>query len=425
MEDELFTSWYGGRNPIGGIEIETERLAVIHANAFNEPAFKRLKYLALRVHFGPLKIHDDALQGLDIFLSLEMRVKGLKKLPTALFVPIAMSIRLIKFENWPNKVNLNEMFDTDIYRQLRTLQIRNVQLPQTRFRTLDATNFTSFRRLQHLELFNCGIEVIAERTFDIVGVTLLTIILDRNWIQFIDGAMFRIFYETKQPYLLSIERNRVEIECTCRLIELDVMQCPFRRIDRLCIDCVVTDSFVAAACGLYRILDYTKFHIDFNRTFIKRIINVHMTHQQGSILIKTNFTSRIRMLLIDFDAMSGGGGGGTCAHRTVPANFKCLHMNKSIERLELHGIDGIRDAKLISITVIPMLYDFSAHPLHSMTLRRTDTIVWIDVSTLGWTALVTCFLSSVVGFIGILGMIRLAKCIASGPIQHEYDVYSY
>lgn len=382
----LTTNWYTGKYSLNWITIYTKHIAAIHANAFNGPAFRDLTHLAVHVSHGSLNIRPGAFICSSVMLSIEFRIREVQNLPAGIFDPVAISIWSIIFEPWPNDVNLNDMFANEAYRMLKVLFIYDVQLPQTKFYRLAAANFSAFRRLQLLELVNCGIEVIETDTFTAIGQTLSWIKLEGNWLKAIAIDMFRPFFETKIWGTFSLLHNRIPLPCTCQLIEMDVMQCPFRHTTDLCLECWARHGFSATACGIYREVAFQKLCVKFDiEPIFMRIVDVRMTLENHSMWIGTNFTSGIRLLIVNLGAMYAN---GKCNARVTNANFKCLLVNKSESYLGLRQLSEFRDAEYISITAIPILHGFGAKPLHSWTLRQAFATnhwlcdYWILIATI-------------------------------------------
>lgn len=135
-------------------------------------------------------------------------------------------------------------------------------------------------------------------------------------------------------------------------------------------------------------------------------------------MIQTNFTSKFRMIFINFDTMHD-----KCIDRQLANNFKCLIVNKSVDNIRLHTIEEIQHAEYVSITAIPSLYNFGACPFHTILLRRPkDLLIVIDLMALSLMAFITCILTGVVGFIGILAVARLKLLTNSNEQTTESNV---
>lgn len=404
-DGQMANAWYTGRLSINFLTIRTDRLHTIQSNAFDDLAFHTLTYLMLLIHGGMLTICDGALDGTKFLTWFHVDVPVVSTIPLGLFDEQATLMWAIKYTAWPNHINLNGMFAGQIYRSLKWLQIQNVRLPQTRFRYLHMSNFTAFRRLQFLIMTNCGIEVIDEHAFSYIGRSLEVINLNDNWIKMFNVQMFRTAFETKQSLLLTIDSSRARIQCTCDLLEMLVMQCPHS--DDWCTVCDRSDGFQDASCGVYRMVQIAKYDNRSANDAFMRVVSIRMAYDGVSVAIHTNFTSGIRVLLVNGDAMLANA--GECTERVTKMNFKCFRMGKNIRRLELGSIDEIRYAKMVSITVIPILYQFAARPMHSMTVRQSiERPIWIDELELVILCIISCILSASVGFVATIGAARIA-----------------
>lgn len=413
------SNWYNGYYSLNWLEISTDRLHSIHANAFAGQAFHYLTVLDLYIANGDVNIHSNAFEGLRHLVSIFFDAQTLHRLPIGLFDPLATKMWILSFDIWPNSINLNEMFAREAFRMMKSLDISNVELPQTYFRVLSAANFTAFRRLQELHLLNCGIEVIHERTFDKIAHTLVNVYLKSNWIKTINLAMFRHIFEKKHLAWLKIGNNRERWLCTCDLLEVTALVCPLMtKPTKMCVNCTLTDKFLRGDCGIRHNLESTSFCVEFKQKIYIRIIRVQITYATiHSIAIKTNFSSGIRLILANFDTMQHK----KCAHRAADAHYKCLQITKATDRMALDAVHEIRDAELISITVIPILYRFGAKPVHSMTVRRArHDATPIDAWQLLGAAWMACILSSIVGFAGAISAAHLAHYLKyNQPMQMD------
>lgn len=293
--------WYNGNRFVVWLELIANQLPVIHANAFNSNSFRHLMNMSLIIDGdGLVIIHNGALTGLQNIRIFEFYAKRMI-LPSGVFDQIVATMRVIKIFAWPNDVNLNEMFDNMKYRLLISLCIEEVTQPQLNFRLLANANFTSIRRLESLYLIACGIEVIDLHAFDTIGNTLQDINLSLNRIKTVNIEMFRMIFETKLHASLLIDRNLDPMMCTCHAFDLDIIvkypssaytSCePIRLIDM-------------TACTATHDVNISQLCIHFDARSWMDIIDIRMIYMKNnSISIRTNFSSRFRMLLINSNGM--------------------------------------------------------------------------------------------------------------------------
>lgn len=393
-DDQMVSKWYDGRHKLHSFRIVTRRLTAIHTNAFSGFAFNLLHSLEIRAESGLLKIYD------GIFFPMESleewQFHGIVvQIPLGLFDAFANTMYCIQFDGWPSETRLGEMFANEIYRQLQILSIVNVRWPQTELRHLVAADFSSFRSLAQLHLINCGIEVIDENAFDAIGHTLVEIDLEGNNIQFISVEMFRVFFESSHWDLFCIGESMLKVQCTCELLELDVLQCPFRVSSDLCVDCDSRD-FVPMNCKRYTEIDVAKFRTPQDVDTYLRIITLRMAFHGDSLHIHTNFSSKVRVLFVnmdDFDHMDGG----KCHARAAQSNYRCLSFRKFTNPINLMAIGGLRHAELVSITAIPFLYHNGAKPLHLIMARRDIASEHLRSMECIFIAFFACFLGLLVG----------------------------
>lgn len=368
-DDVMDKNWYNGKQKIMWLKITAKRLQSIRRNAFNNSAFEELELLGLDVKSGKLKIHDGALNGLDSLHSIVCESQSIQSLPAGLFNPIIPTAACIIFDPWPENINLDEMFAKNLYRAMRVLVIENVRMPQTKFHYLAASNFTSMRHLTHLQLVNCGVEVIAPHAFDDIGHTLNRIILLQNWIKTISVDTFRIVFETKARALVLFGQERDHLLCTCELVEVDVMHEPLTSSGvevLLRFACKASRQFTIAACNVLQMIDIAKLCIKCDSSQQVRTIDVEMTYYEGDVFIHTQFSGKLRVILTKIDATFSQ----VCSERVANANHRCLNLDRSIGQLNLNEIKASGEEELISITAIPILVEFGARPMHMMTVRR-------------------------------------------------------
>lgn len=392
-DGQIRCHWYRGACTFTDLVIHTDYLTAIHANAFNEPAFENLRALEISAKRSSVIIHGDALNGtFGPFFSFAFNARRVR-LPNALFNLNSMKFRFIIFDVWSNGNNLNEMFTGETFGGLVRLEISNVDLPQDTFRYLHASNFTPFRHLQRLDLINCGIEVIDSHAFDVVGRTLKWLHLDRNWIKVFNVETFRILFETKNWVDLTIDHNREQPICSCRLFEFDLIVYPFDGNDTVFTECKSLNDFMPESCGIERIIDSSKYCIVPTKNETFRTPNIRITYRDDSIRIKTNFSEKIRMLFTQLSNLNRQ----KCNRIAPNTKIICLNINKSIEYIKLNEIYEIDDAEILSVTAIPILFHFGARPIHSIMVRREAIID--DWPCFGYVGLIVGTTGLIFGFV--------------------------
>lgn len=368
INNTMTKNWYNGRFDLYGLSIRTEQLDTIHASAFDQPAFHSLWYLFIRIERGAVYICDKAFQGIEKLQTIHFDARLVDNLPRGLFNPFAGTICRISFLAWPNNMNLNEMFAGGPNRLLKLLDIRHVRMPQTLFQLLAADNFTSFRRLTELVLYNCGIEVIEEHAFYAIGRTLTYIHLGANRLKHFNIAMFRSIFETKRLATFEVYNFKFYLYCTCALVELDVMLCPLRKKrGKMCLECMASDEkFRASNCGVLHELKIAGFCVSLTAKRIVRTIYVRMAYADQTISVDTNFSSIFRMIAVDLHAMEQH----RCTARVSKRNFKCVKADRPMDRLDLIELSDAGRAELMLIAAIPILHAFGARPVHVVTVRQ-------------------------------------------------------
>lgn len=392
---EMTGHWYNGVHPLYKIMLHMNKFYTIYADAFAGSAFRQLQVLEMCMVYSSIRIHAGAFDGLVALKKISLTAKFIELLPDGLFGAMAATINYINFWSWPKSINLNAVFANGTFSMLKTLDIRYVDEPQKNFRLLAASNFTAIPYLNELKFLDCGIEVITDQTFDVVGRTLLKISLAENRIKFLDVRMFRTFFETKSVPELKIIDNQIDMGCSCRLAAFDVMICPFQTIsDLMCTECK-PQNFDVVACGIYNTIDTRKLCINRNHFTTMRIIKVRLGHADGSIVIETNFTGKYRVIFINLDAPRAN----NCTGRMNAANFGCVIIDRLINRLDLQAIDAIRDARLVSITAVPFLVGFGVNPLLTVTVHRQLTAESETLDAWVWIMAMTIVLGIVIGFL--------------------------
>lgn len=415
---EIAPQWYVGDSYIHLLSIKTQRLDAIHSNAFNENAFSKMQVLQLHIVQGSVQIYEGAYRGCAALSSIHFYSLAVESLPPGHFHPFAETIELIAYEIWPNTINLDQMFDGKVYSRVSSLTITLVEWPRTIFRTLAASNFTAFRNLAELVLMNCGIEVIQPDTFYVIGKTLEIVDLDGNAIKIVVLDMFRTMFETKKWPTVELPLNRHHILCSCRFLEMDIMQCPIQdKLDTICYQCKALDGFDEDACGLERSAKLSRFCVKTKLDYWMRYVRIRMAHQNEGIAFATKFSSWYRVIAINLTAMMAA----NCSDRTVASNFKCFMLNESVEQLTLSDLGELRHAEFMSITAIPLFRFFAARPMHSITIRRqaviADTAVHEEQS---WQRFVIFLIVGVFSVpIGVGAGISVAMAIRCGANDDE------
>lgn len=362
--DEMTEKWYNGHHYIRLLTVHTYYLNAIHENAFISAKLQMLMQLRIYIDHGFVIVHNGAYNGLHYINNIFFYAQHVSSFGNQLFSPTSAFITGLEMYRWPNNVNLDEIFAGQAFRRLQHLTIEKVAPPQMKFRVLAASNFTAFYRLRVLQLVNCGIETIEEHTFHSIGETLALLRLDRNPIKSLNLDTFRAILETK-IWIASIGiAYTTTLGCTDDAIELNLVQYPALNEDGF-IHCVPNDKYDDMH-KFQQIVNPEKYctkrmYFDGPLRFIK----VHLKRDGERISIDTNFTSRVRMLFINFNAL-----GASCSEIAKKSHFQCININKSIDHLHLHTFGGNSGTEFISVTAIPMLNQLGVCPLHLITVRK-------------------------------------------------------
>lgn len=409
LPDELMADgWYTGQRPIYFLRIERCRLRGILSNAFTGNAFSQLELLWFFDTITQFCIFDGAFEYLRTLRSLRFSKSIVTDFRAGLFRTLApiMPVLVIEY-GWPGNVGLGEMFADILYARLITLFINHVIWPQTKFHHLAASNFTNIRNVRYMALVDCGIEVIEDNTFDELADRIQDLNLEQNHIKSINLNMFRKIYESKSLAYMYLDGNA--LECTCALIEVELLRFAFIFGPPSNIECIQKHNFSRDMCGLIQKFKISriKSNVPDDQTAVMLVIDIQMKQHNQSISIRTNFSSTFHVLLIDMDDTISR----RCTRKRPKLHFVCVNMNRSIERFELDEIAEMPTAKFISITVIPILYRFGARPMHSITIRRrwaTSKRYWL------WTVLI----GTVLGVCGIICGSLIGICTPSLRRSH-------
>lgn len=421
-DNQLKGNWYPRKYYLTWLTIQNSRIDAIQPDAFNDKAFQHLALLAFR-NIGPssINIMDGAFNSLKEIRVMRLSTVRIANLRASFFQPLERTLSTLDVHNWYANINLNDMFNVGQYSAMRDLFIRANEAPQTKFKLLHRDNFTAIRMVRSLFLVDCGIEVIDEHAFDAIGRRLIYISLQGNHIKLINIVMFRKIFETKRRGLVKVQSygDGRSLLCTCRLLELDMMHCPFRKIGaQICIDCQTAGQFDAAACGLRQNVDVRQLCVTPDDMDARlRIIRVHMRITDNAIWVQTNFSSNFRIILWNSIAMAAS----ACADRVSDATMKCWYIDNMTTRMDFNGSEWFLNAEYMSVTAIPITFNFGAIPLHSITMRRSKLIViQIDEMELIMATVITSIVSASIGFVVFILMARLAILLK----MHECTIES-
>lgn len=390
----MVSRWYTGRTLVHQLTIESESLEVIHTDAFNCFAFSKLQVLKLAVRNA--MIHYGAVNGLDHLHVFRFRAKNVVYLPINLFAPTKTTIEAIEIHGWPNNVGLDELFGDEVFYRLLILHIQDVQMPQSKFRSLTASNFTSMRHLFFITLQNCGIETIDQHTFDAVGRTLNVLILSGNRIKSINLDMFRVMFETNKYAVVRVLDNAV-LDCSCDVIEVDLMQYPMREMAY--IKC--RPNVEQLPCEAYQVIIPNRLCVKWEHGNRLRYFDIQMAFVQDAFLLETYFGHRIRVIFIDSMALRAK----RCADRVSKMCHKCLSIDEATERLPLNDVMEIRDVEFVVIAVVPVVFQFGICPFHLITVHRSlEPEPWLEQH--GWILFQVVFIvlsASIIGWGTVVG----------------------
>lgn len=436
VNNQMTNDWYIGQHYLFCLQLQECNIEAIHEDAFTDYAFARLKVLIFKRNKAPMHIYDHALEGIRLLEKVAFIETHISNMHRHIFHSI-IGLLEIDIDRWPNAIGLNDMFNERKYRKMHTLKLSNVEVPQTKFHVLSADNFTTFRCLRHLSLTNCGIEIIKEHTFDMIGETLQHLNLNRNRIQFIYVEMFRHIYEHNMNFRFQMNVH-ASLKCTCGMIEVYLMQFINHSMPEYI--CIRDVHFLIDTCGSQQLLNSAKW--GWPGRYL-RCFHMHLSHVHESIVVRTTFSRSFRMLYGDAKAMQTY----RCDAKTTNTQIGCLIIRKVIDRLELSELDAINDTtELIMITVIPFLYEAKVCPIHLITVRRsmeTEDATWHDSVTSIPLLIASCILGFSIGFVcvsaGVLGWMAYGKWFkqssktrkfARGSISNVseksmYEYYSY
>lgn len=391
--DEMVPGWYTGEYPLEELVMRSRTLQRIHANVFDHPALHSLDYLSMR-HLCPKVIYmNGVLNGLTKIKLFKIQAQSYAILPPRLLEPVTFTMIQLRLHGWAGIHSFDEMFADQTFSNLLAMQVTDIRLPMLAFRLLAATNFTAFPKLHDLRLIGCGIEVIDENAFDRVGFTLKFLDLSDNPIKYFTFPMFRRMLESK-PYTSSLGGNDLRLICTCRLIELELFECPLVwDLKNTCLICEKTNGFDENLCGIKRhVTDLRKYGIRSRKAAL-RYVGIQMVYTDGFLSIQTNFTSKIRMLFVNMATMMMNT--THCSAIAARQNYyRCLNLDKRTNHFDLGVIEELRHADLLSITAIPILHAFAARYAHIMTVRLA-----IDHRHHYDFTLISLVMTAVVGFI--------------------------
>lgn len=414
VNGEMGRNWYMGNFSLNFLAIRTKELHAIYPEAFDDAIFDSMTFLEIYVTGGSVRVFDGSLDTLDSLRAFYFTARTIKYLPMGMLDACAKMMAFAKIDGWSNNVNLNEMFANKPFSNLEKLQIKNVQWPQTKFRLLAADNFTAFRRLRALRLIKCGIEMIDEHAFDGIASTLVWIKLNDNRIKSIDLSMFRRAFETKKETVLKLDNNQVTHACSCQLIELEMLLCPFLAdAENLCVDCdPVGEAFDDSTCGVYRDIDIASLCVRFSERIFMRTVTMRVAYaDDDSIRIAMNFTNKFRVIMVNGDAVMKND--RKCTNGVASNISRCISLTKFTERIDLNGFAELRDAELAFIAVVPILYRFGARPSHAITGHRKarGAIGLLDRCILAIMAVafaMSCFVLGLAAGLGI-GSLRVVR----------------
>lgn len=371
----------------------------------------------MQIEHGFVEFHDNAFAHMQMIRTINFAGEKVR-FPASVFDVAVASIGGITFTTWPSDMNLNDVFGNETYRQLIMLRIHNAK-----FRFLSADNFSTIRWLSYLELNRCGIELIEQHTFDVVGHSLTDIILFENRLKTVNFKMFRPLFESKLSTDLEIIQYRERLVCTCHMIEMHIV---VAYPSAAYIDCLMPDDLDETTCATGRNVNFSRICASFIRKRSMQIVDIRMVSKDDmTIFIRTSLASHYRVLLVNSNAMSGS----KCTERAFESNVKCLILNKFVDFLHLKDFETIGDADFVSITAIPLLYNSGARPLHMITIERRSMIVhryWIVVLAISIAAGLVIGVTGGISFVFINNMRTVKQHTAEGETtsttnSHYYD----
>lgn len=190
-------NWYNGTHKIHQLEITSNHLTIIEANALNWFAFNDLEKLTI-IAIAPIDYQNATigLERLD-FLRIEDINSGIKI--NNIFIPLRKTITSFYYGCAFGETdfhNLNDLFGKVKLSKLEIIHFVYFQRSDNANGVILASNnFTGLAVVQEMHLVRCGIIGIMDGTFDFIGETLLNIDLTGNQLFTVTMDLFRVFLD--------------------------------------------------------------------------------------------------------------------------------------------------------------------------------------------------------------------------------------
>lgn len=218
--------WYRAKQPIFGLNFDTCKPFQIYADSFTDDVFDQLRVLSFN-NIGRFEHRPGLFSGMPRLFRIYFVKTEIYHIQRELFAPIRTYLSEAEFKELPSYLNLDKVFGVTKFLRLKLVKIEDTQY----LRTLAPTNFSGLTVVQELIMRNCGIEVILEKTFDYVSVTLTTLSLTHNKLKTLPTTIFNKLLEVNFDTFQYVYLEGNPLICGCDMVELIQLAANYFRND--------------------------------------------------------------------------------------------------------------------------------------------------------------------------------------------------
>lgn len=364
-------NWYNGQYNVRALLFDECHLTYINSNMFNSEAFFVLAFLAFNDNVGALEFKFDYSPEL---LELSFMNTHMRNIDENFLQPM-FHIVYVTIVYLPPNVTLNHLFGsegTSTYQRLGNVNIHGSDSNITRY--LHADNFTQLTYVHILVLVDLNIDRIHPKAFDAIGATLSRLNLTGNKLKFLEFNWFGVFFDKSEfEYWKILQFAHNPLNCSCDFYAIRNFsnyisagsEEQMGQQDPLC-----QGQDTDVPCDHQQTISREKLLLTDSRIAVFAYPKVKVHIENGFLMLKTSFTSKMRVLILCGKTVDGTN------------NIKCPKTMSSRSAVSGTCLLFASDSK--SMNVIKLLQD-SKLAMFFVILTHPRKLVWpLHIQTIRW-----------------------------------------
>lgn len=437
-DNRLSNGWYKEDCLINHLKLVGNDIVAIEENAFNVPAFKKLKGLILWEKLSQtLQWEHNSLNGLPALLELFVTAGHISMAKNAL-KPVRQSVTRMGLMHLMNDISFNDLFGVNADRLDFLYEFSIKYATPVATHTLTKSNLTSLGAISSIDFSDCGIASLETGLFDRFAGTLRNIVLHGNKLTTLPPRIFNRLIDLIPDDAVAYKNLRVSLSanpfiCNCdfyetfgHLILPTYMQAILYVFQTKCINLAMP-----LVCPQLQYLNPYKFQPSLFPpevlVYSKFILKIDVARQE--LIIRTAVADRFRVWLqvgndFEFDDAST-----SCPNSVrLKAQVYCVYLQKNETKVSIARFAIQKTITMVCISYISSYYR-RFWPLHCIsvywpvemeTMPNAETVspLWDPSDSPFITLLVISAIGLIIGcLINCIGL----RCFWNGHRESTYN----